>query len=191
MTSRVVMITSSPGAGKTTIIGRVALDKRYKTVNVGTLMFDIAVKKGYVKDRDRIRYLSPKLTSAMREQAFKKISEMKGNIVVDTHASVEEHGRYVPGLPVNSLKLIKNLAGFIYIDAATEDVVERRRKDTERSKREREDPRLIDIQRLVNMSILSTASSVLNIPLFIIFNKRGKLDESVGNTRSLLEEIFG
>src|SRR5208283_2770700 len=128
----VVIVTGTPGAGKTTIIGSVANKNGYKVVNIGSLMLELAKDEKSVKDRDDLKHVSHKSYYAdLRNNAFSKIEGMEGDIIVDTHASVEAEGtgRFIPGLPMESLKIIKNLRGFIYIDAHTDRILERRRMD--------------------------------------------------------------
>lgn len=188
-----VIVTGTPGAGKTTILESIADDKKYMLVSVGTLMLALASKEGFANERDDMRHKSSeKRTVDLRNMVFSKIAEMQGNVIVDTHASVESEGtgRYVPGLPLESLRLIKNLKGLIYIDAHTDRIMERRRADTTRKRRE-EDPALIDTQRLVNISALSYYSSYLNIPLYVIFNRQNMLEDSVERLKFCLKELFG
>ncbi len=186
--AQIVVIAGSPGAGKTTLLESL---KGYKIVNVGTIMFKHALSMRSVKDRDEIRYLSNGLVDQLRLAAFKEISKMKGIVLVDTHASVERNGKFVPGTPRNALETLglRNIKAFIYIDAPTKDILERRLKDKKR-KREIEKAEIIDAQRVVNLSILSAYSADLNIPLYIIINKQGKLEESKANLKAYLNEIF-
>jgi adenylate kinase len=128
-----VIVTGTPGAGKSTILQSIATDSRYKLVSVGTLMLEPMAKEGAASNRDEIRYKSAgKDYSKFRNYAFEKIAAMEGNVIVDTHVTIEAEstGRYVPGLPLESLSKIKNLKGFIYIDAHTDRILERRRTDS-------------------------------------------------------------
>jgi adenylate kinase len=189
-----VIVTGTPGAGKTTILSSIANDKRYTLVSVGSLMLELAEKEGFAKERDDLRHKSNDKSAYddLRIYAFKKIEEMKGDVIVDTHASVESEGtgRYVPGLPLEALKILTKLKGFIYVDAHTDRILERRRMDDTR-KRKEEDPALIDTQRLVNMAALSYYSTSLNIPLYVIFNRQHMLEESEEKIRGCLKELFG
>jgi adenylate kinase len=188
-----VIVTGTPGAGKSTILQSIATDSRYKLVSVGTLMLEPMAKEGAASNRDEIRYKSAgKDYSKFRNYAFEKIAAMEGNVIVDTHVTIEAEstGRYVPGLPLESLSKIKNLKGFIYIDAHTDRILERRRTDSTRDRKE-EDPALIDTQRLINMSALSYYSSCLNIPVYVIFNRQHMLDDSMERMKTCLKELFG
>lgn len=190
MPNKVVIVAGSPGAGKTTLIKGLASSPDIKIVNMGSLMLEIAKRDNLADDRDRMRLLPNDRISALRDRAFAEVAAMKGHIVVDTHATVEANGRYVPGLPVEQISRIKALRAIIYIDSLTEDILERRRHDKSR-KRESEDRIRIDDQRQINMSILAVISSHLNIPLYIIFNRQNRLDEGIDALRANVEDIFG
>lgn len=190
MANKVVFVAGSPGAGKTTIIQRVAANKGYKVVNVGGLMTKIAVKKDYVKDRDQIRYLDRKRFEELQVLAFKEVSKMNGNIILDTHATIEQNGRYLPGISIGHTKHLGGLAALVYIDALTNDITKRRKGDSTR-RRENEKRELIDVQRLMNVSLLSACSSYLNLPFYVIFNEQGKLNRSVQSMKVHLKEVFG
>ncbi|MDE1868608.1 MAG: AAA family ATPase [Candidatus Micrarchaeota archaeon] len=189
MPNRVVIVAGSPGAGKTTLIKGLASNPNVKIANMGTLMLEIAKRDGLADDRDKMRLLSNDRISALRDRAFAEVAAMKGHIVVDTHATVEANGRYVPGIPVEQVGRIKALRALVYIDSLTDDILERRKLDRSRD-RESEDKIRIDDQRQINMSILSVISSSLNIPLYIIFNRQGRLEEGIAALKANVEEIF-
>jgi adenylate kinase len=190
MPNGIVFVCGSPGAGKSTIVNRLAKNRNYRVLNVGTLMMEIAIKKKYVKDRDQLRFLGSKRLLQLQKETFSKVSGMKGNIILDTHATVEQNGRYVPGISINAARNLGGLAGLIYIDALTEDILKRRKSDRTR-RRENERPELIDIQRPINISILSACSVFFNIPLYVVFNEQGRLESSVAQMRKHLKNIFG
>ena len=190
MANKIVFVCGSPGAGKTSIINGVAKDRHYRIVNVGTLMTNIAVRKKYVKDRDQIRHLSANKINELQIATFREISKMSGNIILDTHATVEQNGRYVPGIAIPHCKYLKTLVGFIYIDALTNDIA-KRRKDDKTRRREDERLELIDVQRLINVSILSACSTYFNLPLYVVFNEQGKLNSTMKQFKADLRERFG
>ncbi len=190
MSKKIVFVCGSPGAGKSSVVGGISSNGNYKIVNVGNLMEVMARTKGYAKDRDEIRFLSKERYDELQIAAFKMISEMEGNIVLDTHATVEQNGRYMPGITFGKAAHLKGLAAFMYIDALTQDI-ESRRKDDRTRRRENERPELVDVQREINMSILSACSTYLDLPFYVIFNERGKLESSVNELKVHLKEIFG
>ncbi len=192
MANRIIIVTGTPGAGKTTAItNSEGITKvKYKDVTIGTLMEEIVKQKGWAKDRDEIRYLPNDKITELRKLAFAAIAAMNDNVVVDTHASIEQRGRYVPGLPTAETMLLKDgLRAIVCIDASTEDILIRRASDKNR-KREVEDARLVDMQRVINLSSLSYYSQKLNIPLYVIDNKQDMLDATVKRFAEILEEVF-
>ena len=187
---KIVVVTGSPEAGKTTILGK--LDRKsYNVINIGDLMAEIARKESLASTKDELRKLSGRreLYSRLREMAFSAATRRRGKTVIDTHASVEHMGRYVPGLPLQALRLLKGLSGFIYIDAETKEILERRLYDKSRD-RGQETAARIETQRLVNLASLSFCASYLNIPLHIINNRQGELRSSVKDLEAALSDLF-
>jgi adenylate kinase len=186
-----VIVLGSQGAGKTTILGKASGYKGIKVVNIGDLMTQFAIKQGYVKKRDEIRYkINWKDYQSLYKLAYSKAGSMPGNIVIDTHPSIKAGDRYIPGMPAKYLKLLKNLVGLVYIDADTDAVIRRRKLDPDRV-REEDDAKVIDTHRLLNLSILGYYSSCLNIPLYIINNKDGMLQESISEFKKAISDLFG
>lgn len=190
MPNKIVFICGSPGAGKTSMINGISSNPNYKIVNVGTLMTELAIKKAYVKTRDEIRFLDKARLNEMQIYVFDEISKMDGNIILDTHATVEQNGRYLPGISLEYASHLKNLVAFVYIDALTQDIAGRRKGDKTR-RRENERVELIDVQREINLSILSACSAHFNLPLYVVFNEQGKVEASINHLKSHLKDIFG
>lgn len=188
--NKIVIVTGSPGAGKSSVTGAVQNDKGYTLVNVGDIMEKVAKEKGYVKDRDEMRYMSNEHITELRKLAAKHIAGLPGKIIVDTHATVQQHNRYVPGLPGQFLQDLGNVVGLFYIDADPKDILRRRGADRSRT-REEEPLHVLETQRLVNIATLSAYSSQLNIPLYVILNQDGKLEEAKGLLRTHLADAFG
>ncbi len=188
--NRVILVFGSPGAGKTTVITKsIGNNTAYRIINIGTLMKDIAIRKGYVKNRDDVRYLPIKIATGLRKAAIDHIGRMHGNIVIDTHASVERGDRYFPGMPLEVLKGLGGLAGIIYVDAETDDIIKRRKSDKNR-KREIESARTIDMQRLINIAMISNISAHLNISIYIIENDGGMLQSAEKDFKAALKDII-
>ena len=74
--AKIVYVCGSPGAGKTSIINGIADNKDYKIVNVGSLMLDLAIKKGYLKSRDELRFMDREKFAELQIAAFKDITKM-------------------------------------------------------------------------------------------------------------------
>ena len=189
MSGHFVIVTGSPGAGKSTIVDSINGSEGYRVANVGTLMLEEAKKLGYTDDRDRIRYMEVGRLDEVRVNAFKELSAYDGNVVVDTHNYVEENGRFVPGLPMKLLEGLGGIEAFIYVNAEESDIIDRRRKDTTRT-RELEDTENMKVQKTLNLSVLAYYSSLLNVPLYLINNRNGRLEESKARFHKILNEVF-
>ncbi len=189
MARKVVLVAGSPGAGKTSILAGVS-SKSYTKVGMGTLMLEEAARLGYAKDRDYLRFMDVDKLHELKLAALKRIGKMDGNIIIDTHASVEHNSRYVPGITFKDIENLKDLAAIVYIDAFTTDIVRRRENDRTR-KREDERLELVDIQRLINVSVLSTCAACLGIPIYVVLNMQDKLEDSISEMKSHLVSVFG
>jgi len=187
---KLIIVTGTPGAGKTSIIDSVKANKKYKIVNIGTTMEDLLLKRGLIKHRDEIRYLDFDTIERFREAAFKQVASLKGNIVVDTHMSVERQGKYVPGLPCVISKYLRGLVGIVYIDATTDELLSRRSNDKLRI-REAEDRMIIEMQRAIHAAMLAYYSIQLNIPIYVINNEENSLKESIKAFKNALKDMTG
>lgn len=186
----IIMVVGSPGAGKTAVT-EAAKRKGVQTIQIGTLMEEEAVRRHYIKNRDEIRHmLSPKMQGELQRHAFAKLSRMKGKIVVDTHMSVQSRGRYVPGIPYSCLRMVKGIAAWVYIDADTDEILRRRRKDKTR-KKDLDSRHNIEMQRTANLSMLFYCAWRTNAPVYIIYNRDGTLKTSAARFKRVLSEAFG
>ncbi len=190
MAKNIILVAGSPGAGKTTVLNGVSASFDSKVVNLGTMMLQTAQKLGYVKDRDQLRFMSPKNVTDVRNRSIEEIEKMDGNIIIDTHASIGENGRYLPGLPIRFLEHLGHVKGLVYIDATTKEIMARRTKDKTR-KREQDDEQTIDAQRLINLSTLAFASAYLNVPLYLVINKEGDTQKAIDEIKRRLKEVVG
>ncbi len=192
--NKIVIVTGTPGAGKTSIVNGAMMNGKelsYKTVSMGTEMNEIAVKNGYVKNRDEMRKLHPKVIEKLRAQALKKINKMKGNLIIDTHATVKSGNRYVPGFSSREINILEGLKAFIYVDSEATDIIIRRARDLNR-KRDVDNIEELKQQRELNLSLI-TSYSIQNdvpLPIFIIENKENKLDHAIEQAEEILADIF-
>ena len=185
---KIIIVSGSPGSGKSTLMKSIK-KTNCKIINIGSIMEKIGIEKKYIDNRDQIRYLSNDLITELRNYAFDEISKLNGNIIVDTHSSIAANGRYIPGLPFESLKKLDNIIGFVYIDADTKDILVRRIRDRTRI-RENEDDYLINTQRLINLSILSEYTAYLNISLHIINNKQYMFEDAKNKFNKIISDLF-
>ncbi len=97
-----------PGAGKSTTLQILKkLKPDIKIVNFGDFMFEIAKEKYGIKDRDEMRKkLSLEDYRKLQLEAAKRIAEIKGDVVIDTHLAIKTPKGYYPGLPTEVAKLL-------------------------------------------------------------------------------------
>ncbi len=190
--NKIVILTGTPGAGKTSILKIVkARSKGYKVVGVGVEMLKIANERSNkLADRDAIRNLSSEEIAKLRAKACERINKMTGNIVLDTHASVKKGDRYVMGFFVDELLRFKNLKALIYIDSKSHDIVLRRARDHSRE-REIESVEELEQQKEINLGLLATYAAHKHCPIYIVRNEQDNLEKAIGRTRKILIEIFG
>lgn len=166
-----VILTGTPGCGKTTLISRL---KHIRVYNMGTEMMKYTTHK---VERDKIRALSPQELKDLRKKVFAEINSIKEDLIIDTHTSVKSGNRYVAGLSADDLHVLKDVKAIIYLDAPAVDILLRRVKDHTR-KREDESADDIDEQRDVNISFATYYSQELGAPLYIIKNRNNMLDQA-------------
>ena len=189
--TKLILVTGTAGAGKSTILAKLSElnGNKLKVINLGTEMLEIAKDKFNITDRDKIRTLDDKTTIAIRNAIMQKVIESKEDAIIDTHASIKQGRRYRPGFSIDELQKIR-ISAIIYIDATSEEVLERSLSDHTR-KRAYDTLAEIDEWRSVNISIISTFAVYLNIPIYIIYNQEGKQNEATEEADRIFKEIIG
>lgn len=187
--NKVILVLGSPGAGKTTLIEGIKSSGAHKLniINIGTLMLEESEASGI--SRDKLRYLTTAKIRSLREKAFKRIGKMSGTIVVDTHATVEKGNKFIFGLPINNLPDMGNIAGIIYVDATPGELMRRRSSDTMR-KRENDDIEVLNLQREINLAVLTMYGTTYDIPVYILHNKEGELNKAMSDFGRFVEDII-
>jgi len=104
-----IVVVAVPGGGKTTIMNYVRKRKPdVVVVNFGDYMLDIAKMRFGVRDRDEMRRKIPiDQYRAIQEEAARRIAELKGDILIDTHAAIKKPEGFYPGLPDYIVSLMK------------------------------------------------------------------------------------
>lgn len=133
-----IVVLAVPGAGKTTILKRLAEERRdLSVVNFGDVMFEVAKSRFGIKSRDEMRVkMSLSDYRSLQFLAAEHISSMGGNLIIDTHAVIKTPYGYYPGLPAEVSKKI-NPDGIVFMEFDPSDIIARRAKDASRGLRDR------------------------------------------------------
>lgn len=191
--TKLVLFVGTPGAGKSTLleatVKKFAGD--YRIVNLGDVMLEVAKEKFGVTDREKLGTLNNDEIKLQRELAFQKIISSKKDAIIDTHLTIKFGRRYVPGVTLDELHRIK-IKAIIYVDATADEIWKRRHKDPEKMHRRNINDTIgeIEEQRSINLAILSSCSIYLSIPIYIIYNAEGKIDEAAAEIGRILDEHF-
>jgi len=200
-----LVLLAVPGSGKGTIISLVKKKlPKLKTVVFGDLMFEIAKKKYKIKNRDEMRKkLSLKAYRKIQEIAAKKIFKLKGDIIIDTHASIKQPRGYYPGLPSHIIKELKPDV-VVLLEFDPEAVAQRREIDRKLKKptktsigtlreprpiRDVETPEEIELHQQVNRIFAIAAANEVSCPVKII-NLRFPEREEFEHAKKASEEII-
>ncbi len=185
---KIIVVTGTPGAGKTTILKKVIerIGNKYKIVNYGDVMLEIAKNKNLVKNRDEIRKLDTNIQREIQKEAARKISEMArdSNVIVDTHCLIKTPEGYLPGLPVWVLEELKPNV-IVLIEADPDEIIRRRQKDKTRY-RDVENEKELKIHQEMNRAIATAYAMITGATVKIIENHDGKLEEAVQELLKLL-----
>lgn len=197
---KVIVVTGVPGVGKTTVLSLLqekARERglRLKVLNFGDFMLDTAVKKGLIKNRDQIRYLSFREQLELQETAASLIIEEAGGdlkegdyLIVDTHAVVKTPLGYLPGLPSNVVNSLRPDM-IVVIEADPKEIVARQQRDNTRYRSdfggEEGVRQLMDMARSAAIASAVEAGSLLTI----IINSEGKASEAAEQLLSAISKL--
>ena len=171
-----IIVAGIPGAGKTSIMNKVAEKMNYKIVNYGTVMLEMAQGRKLVEHRDEMRKLSIELQRELQKEAAKKIGSME-NVIIDTHLTIKTISGYFPGLPRWVLEEIE--PDLIVIVEAEPHEIMRRRKTDKTRKRDYETYEEIEEHIKANRSMGFACSMLTGATVLILKNRDGRLEESV------------
>lgn len=189
VTGKKVIITGVPGVGKTTVVNE-ALRKlkesgiEYKSLNFGTFMFEIAQQEGIVRDRDQMRSLDRTIQKRLQQRAGQAISQIEGNVLIDTHASVKTPKGYLAGLPEWVLKEI--MPDIIILVETDNDQILLRRLTDETRVRDREGARSIAEHQQFNRSVAASYAMLTGCTIKIIANPDFLLDHASSELAEVL-----
>jgi adenylate kinase len=181
MEGKKIVITGVPGVGKTTVVNE-ALKKlkdegiEYQSINFGTFMFEVAKNDNIVENRDQMRTLDRAVQKRLQQRAAQAIAQVKGNVLIDTHASVKTPKGYLAGLPEWVLReIMPDL--IVLIENDDDQILMRRLTDDTRS-RDKEGSRSISEHQQFNRSIAAAYAVVTGCTIRIINNPDFLLERS-------------
>ena len=181
-----VILAGVPGAGKTTVLNKVKeLLPELNVINFGTLMFEIAHKRGLVENRDEMRKLPMETQKEIQRKAAEVIFRTESPLVIDTHLSIKTPKGYMPGFPSSLLDML-NPDVIVLITARPEEIWERRREDTTR-KRDLDSLDDIIEQEKVTIAYMMAYSAISGAFAYIVRNHNGRLEEAVQKVKELFE----
>src|SRR3989344_5482322 len=98
MAANIIIVTGTPGAGKTTVLAETLENFKGKVtlVNYGDFMFEIAKQRG-IKNRDDMRKQPLAVQREIQTKAAEQItSRSSGLTIVDTHSTILTPHGYIP-----------------------------------------------------------------------------------------------
>jgi adenylate kinase len=180
----IIVVTGIPGVGKTTVMKKAAEGMDIQFVTFGTVMVDIAMEQGLVKDRDDMRKLTLEQQKELQIKSAEKIASM-GNVILDTHCTVKTPKGYMPGLPEWVVKRINPLA-IVVVEADSEEIYNRRAKDTTRN-RDPDTKEEIHEHQMINRAAAMAYAALTGATVKIVFNHDDALDAAVKQASPVLK----
>ena len=123
----------------------------------------------------------------MQRAVGERLAGMVGNVVLDTHCSINTPQGYYPGLPYSLLAKL-NVEALVLVTAPPEHILGRRKKDTTRARDAQQSEELAEHIRL-NEAMLAAYSVLTGAPVVIVENADGKLDVAVDKLEALLDSF--
>src|SRR5512136_1562046 len=189
MDGKKVIITGVPGVGKTTVVNE-ALKKikeegiEYQSINFGTFMFEVAKNDNIVQDRDQMRTLDRAVQKRLQQRAAQAISQIPGNVLIDTHASVKTPKGYLAGLPEWVLREI--MPDCIVLVETDDDQILMRRLTDETRSRDKEGARSIAEHQQFNRSIAAAYAMLTGCTVKIVTNADFLLERAAEDMAAVL-----
>jgi adenylate kinase len=180
----VIVVTGIPGVGKTTVMQKAAEGMDIKFVTFGTVMSDIAIEDGLVKNRDEMRKLTLKQQKDLQIKSAEKIASM-GNVILDTHCTVKTPKGYMPGLPEWVIKRI-NPTSIVIVEADSKEIYNRRANDATRN-RDPDTVAQIEEHQMINRATAMAYAALTGATVKIVFNHDDKIEEAVKQAAPVLD----
>lgn len=180
----VIVVTGIPGVGKTTVMQKAAEGMDIKFVTFGTVMVEIAKELGFVQDRDDMRKLTLEQQKELQIKSAEKVANM-GNVILDTHCTIKTPKGYMPGLPEWVVKKI-NPSAIVVVEADTEEIYNRRAKDTTRN-RDPDTKEQIAEHQMINRATAMVYATLTGSTVKIVYNHDDALEDAVKQATPVLE----
>jgi len=183
--NKTIVVTGIPGTGKTTVCNVVEkLAKKagvdVNVINYGTVMVEELQKYKRDLERDAMRKadldFQRKLQREVAEAVSKKIRQLNGVKIIDTHMSIKTLEGYLPGLPFHVLQLLKPEL-FVLIEAKPSEISSRRMKDVTR-KRDEAIEEAVKEELLFSRLMAGACAILTGAPVKIVINAEGKQEEA-------------
>jgi adenylate kinase len=180
----VVIVTGIPGVGKTTVINtavELAKEEHGEDVlvlNFGTEMFEVAVAKGDVKDRDEMRKLPTNLQRENQRLGGESIAKKAkiAKVIVDTHTLIQTNNGFLIGLPEWVIRAIMPKT-VVLVEADPKNIASRRSTDETRTR----DEQLVDdiiVHQQMCRAAACAVGTITGATVRIIKNREGKAEEA-------------
>ncbi len=174
----IVILTSVPGCGKGKVIEFLKKKASVSVINFGDFMLASAKRLGLAEDRDELRTkLSIDQSQSMQRKVArlisKKIWELGGDVIIETHCAVRSAAGYFPGLPYEVLRSLKPSA-IVVREADPAKIIERRELDRKagvRLRRDHEDLESIKLHQELNRAFAAAYSAISGATLMIIIDR--------------------
>jgi adenylate kinase len=150
-------------------------------------MTEIAKEKGLVKSRDDLRKLSISQQKTIQAAVASSLAKMKGNVILDTHCSINTLHGYYPGLPYSLLAKL-DVHAVVMVGAPLDDIIGRRKSDASRVRDEQSREALAEHVRM-NEAMLAAYAVLAGAPALMVENANGKLSKAAARLGGLLDSF--
>ncbi|WP_455369257.1 adenylate kinase [[Eubacterium] cellulosolvens] len=190
-----VIITGSPGVGKTSVLNKLAKEAEkekiaLKIVNFGTTMNKLLESYGKNVHRDELRKQNFEKQKEIQLEAAKEISKMKNHyvLVVDTHMFIRTPVGAFPGLPECVIKEL-DPSMLVLLEANPEDITKRREKDQTR-KRDTQTDQTVEFDLEWGRKTAAACAIITGAPVSIVRNEEGFPDKAVKQILNMIKEVI-
>jgi adenylate kinase len=190
----VVIVTGIPGVGKTTVIDTAVEmvksqhGEEVRILNIGTEMFEVALEKGLIKDRDELRKMPTGKQREVQRLAGEAIAKKAktARVIVDTHTLIQTKNGYLIGLPEWVVKPLQPKT-VVLVEADPEKIAGRRSSDETRIRDDQMVDEIDTHQRMCRAAAVSVGT-ITGATVRVIRNREGKVEEAATELASTLME---